>query len=310
MDGLVEDLLREAQEIRGHTVAESSRNIYAAGLRKYEETMRGLERDPFPLEIQKMELFLVLMKRQGKCYNTLAGYVRSFSFYFRSNNLDVLTQSMDFKIFMSGLRRDTTREGESPKAKEPFRKEWFEQISRCIPMGDIDNRRMMFWMTLCFHAFLRISELMCLRKRDIRINIDEGRMELYIRRSKTDQFGAGESTFVFKTGEPSSPWSYLDILDDIGDDDLIVGQTKERTLRSRLKRLLQVIGVKETGKYSFHSFRRGGAHLASAMGVNDCVIKAHGRWRSEAYLRYVSVDKRMAGRTVADALMAGGGGAP
>ena len=85
-------------------------------------------------------------------------------------------------------------------------------------------------------------------------------------------------------------------------DALIVGGRSERYLRAKLASLLREIQVEDVHRYSFHSFRRGGAHLASVKGVNDCVIKAHGRWRSEAYLRYVAVDKREAGLNVAAAL--------
>lgn len=304
MEGLLEGLRREAQEIRGHTVAESSRNTYQDSFRVYETVMRNeLQMDPFPVDIEKMEVFLVLMKRKRRCYNTLAGYVRAFSYYFRTNAKDCLTQDLQFKIFFSGLRREMTEGGQScPNAKEPFQLEWFERIVNVYPMEDLGNRRIMFWMTLCFHGFLRISELLGLRKRDITINEADGRMDLFIRRSKTDQMGIGETTYLFACEGPGSPWTYRDVLECCNDDDLIVGGLSEKTLRQWLARILQKVGVEHVERYSFHSFRRGGAHLASLNGASDSVIKAHGRWRSEAYLRYVAVDRRWAGREIAGAL--------
>ena len=86
----------------------------------------------------------------------------------------------------------------------------------------IENRLMMFWMTLCFNGFLRIGELLALRKNDITVDASQGRMELVIRRSKTEQFSLGESTFIFRTSGNSSPWNYVDVLEIMNDDDYIV----------------------------------------------------------------------------------------
>ena len=311
MEELLDGLRREAQEIRGHAVAESSRNTYEASFRVYEKVLRDeLSIDPMPVDIEKMEIFLVFMRRKKRCYNTLAAYVRGFSYYFRRNGLDILTQEIGFKVFFSGLRREMTADGGlCPKAKAPFQIEWFERIANVFPMEDFRNRRIMFWMTLCFHAFLRIGELLSLRKRDIRIDEEHGRMDILIRRSKTDQLGLGVTTYLFKSQGPSSPWNYRDVLECSDDDECIVPGLSEKTLRGWLGRILQQIGVQDFQNYSFHSFRRGGAHLASLNGAADSVIKAHGRWRSEAYLRYVAVDRHWAGQQIAGAL-AGGPGAP
>ena len=307
MERLVEELRREAEQIRGKDVSKNTRSTYEAGIRRYQEVCRDVLRmEAMPIDVSKMQIFLVYMKRQNRAYNTLCGYVRSFSYYFRSNGMDVLTQDIGFKIFMNGLRREMTADkGSCPYAKAPFEIAWFDRICKVLPMDDIQNRMMMFWMCLCFHGFLRISELMQLRKKDIRVDEARACMELFIRKSKTDQFGVGERTYIFKSQGASSPWSYRDVLECWGDDDLIVGNISENRLRAWLARILEDIGVHDVGSYSFHSFRRGGAHLASLNGISDSTIKAHGRWRSEAYLRYVSVDRRWAGEQIAGAL--GGG---
>ena len=199
----------------------------------------------------------------------------------------------------------TEQDGSCPYATAPFDIQWFDRVVLMLPMNDMRNRLIMFWMTLSFHAFLRIGELMALRRRDIEVNEEDGRMEISIRRSKTDQFGLGEKTYVYKTEGAGSPWTYRDVLEVMKDDDLIVGQISDTTLRDWLKRILQNIGVKDVKNYSFHSFRRGWAHLASMRGISDSTIKAHGRWRSEAYLRYVVVDRQWAGQQVAGAMVGG-----
>ena len=300
---MLDGLLAEAEEIRGHSVASSTRGIYDSNMRVYENVMRNeIGTDPMPITVDKMVGFLVLMKRKGRTCNTLLNYARAFSYYFRSNNLELLTQDMRFKVFLTGLRRKMADNGETAKAKEPFLVEWFGDIARVRPMEDIASRMLMLCMMIAFYGFLRISELMALRKRDIRINEIDGRMEMYIRRSKTDQFGRGEVAYVYKGEGEGNPWQYKDVLETIEDDEYLVGGLRDWELRKLLKGMLIDIGVQDVQNYSFHSFRRGGAHLASVRGVADAKIKAHGRWKSEAYIRYVAVDQRQAGMEVGLAL--------
>ena len=61
--------------------------------------------DPYPITIEKMKGFLALKTKSNRKYSTLANYIASFSYYFRSNNLDILTNKLNtlfslFKIFI------------------------------------------------------------------------------------------------------------------------------------------------------------------------------------------------------------------
>jgi len=55
-----------------------------------------------------------------------------------------------------------------------------------------------------------------------------------------------------------------------------------------LRGLLRLAGVDARG-YTGHSFRRGGASWAFGAGVSGELIKMHGDWKSDAYLKYLSV---------------------
>ena len=57
---------------------------------------------------------------------------------------------------------------------------------------------------------------------------------------------------------------------------------------NNLRRLLRLAGIDSRG-YTGHSFRRGGASCAFDAGVSGELIKMHGDWRSDAYLKYLSV---------------------
>ena len=296
----MDELLQEARGLQGKSIAESSRRVYESRLRVYRCCCENELNVPAePITVEKMMAFIVLQKRAGRCWSTLSNYIQGFSHYFRTANEPVLTQTMQFKVFKDGLRREM-QAGTFPNAKLPFKIEWFGQIVSQFPVTMMENRRFMFVITLAFHGFLRMAELIALTKSDI--SIKDGRMEILIRSSKTDQFGHGQKTYLFESGGVASPFSYADVLDHLEDNEPIVGSSPH-SLRSHLQHVLATIGVEDPGSYNFHSFRRGGAYLASCRGVADCVIKAHGRWKSSAYLRYVAVDMVRAGREIGAVLI-------
>jgi len=59
-------------------------------------------------------------------------------------------------------------------------------------------------------------------------------------------------------------------------------------LAKHLRGVLQKVGV-DASKFAGHSFRIGAATTASAMGVEDSLIKTLGLWKSSAYLLYVHI---------------------
>jgi hypothetical protein len=55
----------------------------------------------------------------------------------------------------------------------------------------------------------------------------------------------------------------------------------------RLRDLLLELGI--PGNYSGHSFRRGTATWARSIGIPDADLQLLGRWKSDAYKRYIEV---------------------
>ena len=63
--------------------------------------------------------------------------------------------------------------------------------------------------------------------------------------------------------------------------------TKQRFI-SHIRKALQSAGVDPT-KYAGHSFQIGAATTAAERGIQDSTIKILGRWKSDAYLRYIKI---------------------
>ena len=154
-----------------------------------------------------------------------------------------------------------------------------------------------FLITLSYYCFLRISEVINLKKCDINNNEEK---KNFISSSKTDQDHQGVDTYVSCNDSLTCPIFYLDFLSTLNENDYL--SNNEYYLRQHLHAVLKSIGVPNPNEYNWHSFRRGGAYYASLNGIQDCVIKRQGRWKSEAYIRYVSVDAVRAGTDVSNAL--------
>ena len=94
-----------------------------------------------------------------------------------------------------------------------------------------------------------------------------------------------EETYVYKNDKEYSPYSHYNLIrNNIQDSEYIV-HCSAATLRSHLNVVLRHMGLDEKS-YSWHSFRRGVAHQASILGIQDSDIKKHGRWLSDAYILY------------------------
>lgn len=156
-------------------------------------------------------------------------------------------------------------------------------------------------MLIQFGAIMRASEVLALRWSDVRIRYDLGDrpvLLLWIRRSKTDQFGQGrlamcavhdrvahllerylrfmphnnDESFVFRAGAhvdaPAIP--YADY---------------QRMVKFHFTRL----APPDQQTFGTHSLRRGGAVTAREVGVPDSIIQAMGGWASPVSLqRYLA----------------------
>ena len=58
-----------------------------------------------------------------------------------------------------------------------------------------------------------------------------------------------------------------------------------------LKTLLQEVLAYEEGTISSHSFRAGVASAMARAGYNDADIQRVGRWKSDAFLRYIKLGR-------------------
>ena len=197
-----------------------------------------------------------------------------------------------------------------------------QSLSQNHSLPSRDKKLLWAAITLGFYGFLRGGEfttqhLRCYEKgrhllrRDIIMS--KNHFSLLIKGSKTDPFGTTAKIVVAATGTPTCPVQAMRIFLRATSDHLPAARPlftlttrnylTRQVLTDRIRSLLQTTGLTpaQASHYSSHSLRIGAATEAAAAGLPDWLIQTAGRWRSDAYKRYIRGPKR-ALLTVAPAL--------
>ena len=166
----------------------------------------------------------------------------------------------------------------------------------------------MLWAACClaFFGFLRCSEFTVpqqdsydrtvhLSTSDIAVDnrLSPSTVRVHIKQSKTDPFRQGVHLYLGKTDQDICPVAailpYLTIrgstpgpLFRLEDGRMLTRQL----FKSAIDRVLCQLRL-DNGNFNTHSFRIGAATSAIEAGISDVQVKMMGRWKSEAYQRYV-----------------------
>lgn len=208
------------------------------------------------------------------------------------------TDSSLVKNILEGAKRQLAV---AKNRKEPITPEILEKLfdSTYNPTS-LYCQRTITACLMAFSGFLRISELLNLRRTDI--DICDTHMCLNIETSKTDVYRDGACVVIARSTDKMCPVKnlelYLDLANIQADSDLFLFQSLNKgangyCFRSTNKPLtytrmreLFIEGfspfVADISKFGLHSLRSGGATAAVSMGIPDRLFKRHGRWKSES----------------------------
>ena len=295
--------MEKAQGIQERRISKLTIESYNASIKKYKKEFEKLDGapDPFPITHEKCMVFIETMREKGRAFSYLKTLISGFAHYCRENNLFDITKSYEFHKYKDGLMK-TMRGASNPNAKEPITPQMLSDISGLIDPADRLQLRDMSMFSMMFYGFLRFSECANLKKEDIITEMD-GKLRITVRFSKTDPSGEGESLFIFPSAKPycAVHW-YIQYMQHCERNNQQFNYAMSpTTFKRRLDLYLGKIPLeKDIKSYAGHSFRRGGACAAALRGVQDCMIKAHGRWKSACYTKYTSVQMIEAGSRIRD----------
>ena len=286
-------------------LAPSTRRTYQSGINRF-ITFCSTYRIPTPLPVSQSTLcyFILALAKEGLAYSTIKCYLSAVRHLHILHNLPEPRSAPMPKLSL--VERGIRKASHTRPPRLPIGPAILRQI-RALWSPSADQREtIMLWAvcTTCFFGFFRLGELVAntrqddqntLQYRDVAIDsiISPTMLEIRLRHSKTDRFGTGVSIFLGRSLNDLCPVAaMLAFLVVRGGNDgpLFCNPdgspvTKYQVI-SNVRLALQTLGLDDKA-YAGHSFRIGAATTAAERGLEDSLIKALGRWESEAFQLYI-----------------------
>ena len=218
---------------------------------------------------------------------------------------------MSHKLVQMAIRGHARTRGSDADKRLPITPEILEHIFRRLPTvtkSVFDSQMFRSACSLAFSAFLRVSEFTCSsaachHKKCLMfssIEVTDSKLSVLLSRSKSNQFGPGQRLLISRSSSgicpvrefkkysrlrrmsmPVSRPAYV-----LSDGSYLTPSTFNRVVKSCLQ------GMPEAHRYSSHSFRIGAASTARVQGVPLDAIQDAGRWKSDAFRRYLRLPTR------------------
>lgn len=281
-----------------HAIAPNTRRTYHAGEARYISycNLRGWT--PYPATDIMLSCFAAFLA-SSVCPGTINVYLSAVrNLHVELGYADPLAESWLLKRVMKGITRCL---GSAPTSVRlpitmPILRRLVDTCRKSVALNEADKCMYQAAMLSAFFGFLRCGEFTGDIKRSD-VKLQGGTARVFLATSKTDPLRKGV-TIVIGSADPPycavrALLTYLtrtcrraaasDPLFTLSNGQRLTRQAFTATVRT----LLASCGVDNFRHYSSHSFRIGAATTAAAAGVTDSMIRAAGRWKSDACLRYI-----------------------
>ncbi len=274
----------------------------------YLEFCKDYQLQPVPVSVEVLCLYCQFLSNRMKASETVKNYVNGVKVLHLLLDLPVgVFKSFEYHVTIRGIARLKQHQ---PKQAAPITVKMLKEMSKYVDKADPCHVVVWAAILVAFFGLLRKSNLVPdtadsfnparqLCRGDI--DIAPEFMLINIKWSKTNQFRDRNVQMPIKKLPgvcfcPVSAYSKMCELvkGDAASPAFVLPSKKGRVPLTYLRFhkvfrcLIQKAGW-DSSAFSSHSLRRGGASLAFRAKVPSEMIKAQGDWRSDAYLRYLSV---------------------
>lgn len=156
------------------------------------------------------------------------------------------------------------------------------------------NARFLFYVSLSYYAFLRMSELLTLKGSDIAYHEKVRMLEIRVLRSLSD--GRPTTTYIYDNGKQYSPCALYRRLQSFDPNERIVRCTA-RQLKAWLGSIVNTLNLNQ-GSYSWRTFRLEGIHQATLAGISKEQIMKHCGRPVKSNLQFVQLTAKKAGSKI------------
>ena len=291
--------------------------VYGSEYKKLVEYCENAGESIFELGEKELMLYLIFRSKSGVSESQMKQALSVVTLIYEVCGFESPSKSSLVINVKKGIIKQVNKSKESverigmtkSKLMKIFDAYYDRDFAKVLP----ENRRFLIMKTICFLAAKRFSDIQKLKRKDIKVDKD-GRVKIWMARSKTDAMGVGCHFKLTKSmlGSVSVTelikW-YLRSLGAIGEDGYVFpvfrkGKAVEKHVVSydmARKQLLKERVLLGLGQVSWHSGRIGGASEAARKGLSRSVIMHAGGWRSRAVDSYIRVQD--AGVQIGDAVL-------
>ena len=275
--------------------AESTLRAYANDFRHFEAWCESVRAQPLPASIATVAGYLASIADAGLKASTIARRTAAITHFHRLRGLEPPTSSEKVKSVGRGIRRKI---GTAVERKAPATAKAITAMIKLIP-DTLAGKRDRALLLLGFAAALRRSEIVALQVSDLE-RASEGLL-VHIRRSKTDQEGAGHVVAVPRGSKLRAVDAVEAYLAAAGIDDghvfrsigkggrLALAALTDRSVADIVKRWARV-GKLDPTLFSGHSLRAG--FVTSALDAGADVMKVMDVTRHKSVQTLKGYDRR------------------
>ena len=250
-----------------------------------------------PLPVTNLLLFLTKLHRDGKASSTIISAVSALSFIHKARCLQDPSSTFIVKKFIRGLSNCSPRDDIRLPITRQLLYKLVDAVDRVAPSQYLVLLLRALFLTL-FHGFFRLGEVVpksvsssnVLTYQDMILSRQEATFILRSYKHST------EPCRVVIAAQSSSPYcpvqaitKYIQIRGCYDGPVFTLGPAtvfSADLCRQYLRRAFLFCGL-DTTRFKGHSFRIGAASDAAQRGHSDAQIRLMGRWRSDAFRKYI-----------------------
>lgn len=292
-----------AQVLIHNSVAESTHKTYATSIQKFSNFRINYNLlHTWPVPINDLLLFIAYCTHQGLSASSVSTYMSGIGYAHKIRGFSDPTKSFLVNKAVEGLRR--LKGGQVQDLRAPITLPLLDNLIdslKYICTNTYETVMFTAAFSLAFFGLLRISEFTVpsIKKSSQKhlsvndIHLANNTVFLRIRWSKTDQLGSSVTLQIEANREAHCPVQslskYLNNRPHTCRGNLFIHFNTKPLTRFQFCSVLQkaLHFINAPNHVRSHSFRIGGATYLHSMGVPDDRIKVMGRWKSEAFTRYI-----------------------
>ena len=305
-----QDLDQTAKTLVHSSIRPSTRKVYDSAQNSYLSFCTQYGFLPFPPEERILLLYVAFLFRKNNRAATIKVYMSAVRFMAIENHFN-------YQVFDSPRIKMAIRSVEigqlPPKQKLPITLNILQRFYEVMSVKFSDYTCLLMWTSMCVAHFacLRSGEFTVKNStmfdKNCNLTVDDVRKldptkkcyVLNLKHSKTDKSNRGVQIVLACNGQKVCPYCSLEMYLKVRSESEVAqspdsplfllpggAPLTRNVLINNLRIYLASIGI-PPDNYSGHSFRAGGATSAALSGLKDWEIKHIGRWKSEAYQKYI-----------------------